>query len=124
MIRGGNVTRTAGEIRASLHPAPPAVGAWCELTQGFWEGGRYATAAELAPGDRYRWRTLSGYVVARVDYIPDVVWREEGWRVHHATDGTGDPWRDSPSAYYGTRTTGRGMVYAAAYRWQRIRGAR
>jgi hypothetical protein len=43
---------------------PPVVGSWDSVTRGFWQGGRYATVDELAPGAVFRWGTYSGYVMA------------------------------------------------------------
>lgn len=44
-------------------PVAPAVGAWCELTRGFWTGGRYIRAGDLRPGHVFRWHTFTGFVV-------------------------------------------------------------
>jgi hypothetical protein len=57
-------------------PAPAvAIGEWCELTRGFYSGGRYVTAEELRPGDVYRWTTYTGHTVVAADVC------------HHSPDG-------------------------------------
>jgi hypothetical protein len=48
----------------------PEIGAWDEVTAGFWTGGRHVTAGELLAGDIYRWHTYVGYVVTRAESHP------------------------------------------------------
>lgn len=48
---------------------PPAVGAWCPITRGFWTGGTYARVRDLRVGDRFRWLTYTDHAVTRHPYV-------------------------------------------------------
>lgn len=74
-------------------PARPAIGEWCELTRGFWTGGRYATAGDLRPGDVFRWGTYTGKRVRATRPAPGpdgpVVWLELAGHLAGAVYGIG-----------------------------------